>query len=115
MMKPKNELGSGIKVEDSPVGCSTKDSIAYGGIGVYSLVNIAWIVWAFNGAGFGIFDTAGIIGILIPILGLLALVTFQFTPPHRRFSVLANVLSILTIAGWFFVVGYIVAAASAAV
>ena len=91
------------------------DRIAYVGIGVYSLINISWIAWVFSGAGFGIFDTAGLIGLLVPFLGLLTLVVYQCSSRGNRFSVLANVFSVGTIGGWFFFVWYIVAAASAAV
>lgn len=91
------------------------DRPAYIGIGVYSLINLGWIAWASSGAGFGIFDTAGLVGILLPILGLVSLIAFQRSSPADRFSLLANVISILTVVGWFLVVSSIVAAASAAV
>lgn len=91
------------------------DRLAYAGIGVYSAINLAWIVWALSVARFGIFDTAILIGIVVPVIGLLALVVFQCAARSNRFSALANVLSILTIIGWFFFVWYIITAASAAV
>ena len=91
------------------------DWIAYAGVGVYSLIHIIWIVWAFSGAGFGIFDTAGLIGLVVPIVGLLTLIGFQYSSRQNRFSILANVVSIFAIGGWLVFVWYIVAGASAAV
>lgn len=98
-----------------PRSYKKRDRIAYAGVGVYSLINIIWVVWAFSGAGFGIFDTAGIIGLGVPFFGLLTLIVYQRLSPQNRFSILANVISIFAIGGWFFFVWYIVAAASAAV
>lgn len=91
------------------------DLLAYAGGGVYSLVNVAWINWAISGAGFGVFDTAGLIGILVPILGIVALVAFQWPSRKSRFSILANVISVLVVIAWFLTVWRIVAEASAAV
>lgn len=91
------------------------DRIAYMGMGVYSLLNIAWIAWAILVAGFGIFDTAIFIGIVVPFIGLFSLIGFQCSSRHRKFSALANVLSTFVIVGWFLCVWYIVVAASAAV
>lgn len=91
------------------------DRLAYAGIGVYSAINLAWIVWALTVARFGIFDTAIMIGIVAPVIGFLALVVFQCSARSNRFSALANVLSIFTIISWFVFVWYIIVTASAAV
>lgn len=91
------------------------DVIAYAGIGIYSTINAAWIVWAFTVAKFGIFHTAILIGLAVPAAGLLSLIIFQRSSREHRFSALANALSVATIVGWFICVWYIVAAASAAV
>ena len=91
------------------------DRFAYAGIGVYSAINLAWIIWALTVARFGIFDTEILIGIVVPVIGLLALIVFQCSARHNRFSPLANILSILTVIGWFFSVWYIIEAAYAAV
>lgn len=91
------------------------DKLAYAGIGVYSLINLAWIGWVLKGAGFGIFDTAGLIGLLVPALGLFSLIVFQCAHRGQRFSALANVLAVMVILGWFLGVWSMVAAASAAV
>ena len=96
-------------------GYKKKDRDAYVGVVVYSLINIIWIVWVFSGAGFGIFDTAILIGLLLPILGCLILIVHQCSSRQNRFSILANLVSIFAIGGWFFFVWYIVAAESAAV
>lgn len=112
-MPPDTEPQIPSDVDERGDKCS--DRVAYEGIGVYSLINIAWIAWAFSGAGFGIFHTAIVIGIAVPILGLLSLIGFQFYSPQKRFSILANVHSILALVGWFFAVWFIVAAASASV
>lgn len=98
-----------------PRSYKKSDRIAYAGVGVYSVINIGWIVWAFSGAGFGIFDTAGLIGLGAPIVGLLTLIFYQCSSRQNRFSRLANVISIVAIGGWFFFVWYIVATASASV
>ncbi|MGB0580205.1 MAG: hypothetical protein ACPGVU_10935, partial [Limisphaerales bacterium] len=87
-----------------PKGYKRADRITYAGIGVYSLVNVIWIVWAISGAGFGIFNSASFIEILVPIVGILTLVLFQCSSPQNRFSALANVLSIIAVGGWFFLV-----------
>lgn len=88
------------------------DKLVYAGIGVYSLINLAWIGWVLKGADFGIFDTAGL---LVPALGLFSLIVFQCAHRGQRFSALANVLAVMVILGWFLGVWSIVAAASAAV
>lgn len=112
-----------MNADESPVpscrkderGDRSMDRIAYLGLGGYSLMNIAWIAWAFSGAGFGIFDTAILIGLVVPVLGIVSLIGFQCTSRKNRFSVLANVVSAIVMIAWFLCVWYIVAAASAAV
>ena len=114
-MSTEEQSFTNLEESPDPRGYKKADRIAYASIGVYSLINIIWVVWAFSGAGFGIFDTAGLIGILVPISGILALVLFQCSSRQNRFSGLANVLSVIAVVGWFLFVWYIVAAASAAV
>ena len=105
-MKPENKSAqSGKKT----------DRTAYIGMAIYALINVAWIMWAFSGAGFAIFYSAPLIGIVVPVVGLLCLILFQCTSRERRFSLRANVLSVLTVVGWFFAVCAVVAAASASV
>jgi len=92
------------------------DRVAYTGVFVYSLINILWIVWVFSpGVTFGIFRTAGFIGLFMPLLGLVTMIGFQCSSRECRFSILANLLSLAAMGGWFIVVWSIVAAASAAV
>ncbi len=92
-----------------------KDRLAHIGIGVYSLVHAIWIGWALTVARFGIFDTAIFMGFVMPVLGLISLVVFQCRTPRNRFSLCANILSVLVIGGWSAAVWSIVGAASAAV
>ena len=96
-------------------GYRSIDRVAYIGLGGYSIINIIWIAWAFSGAGSGIFHTAILIGLTLPILGVISLIGFQASSRHNRFSALANVLSVFVIGGWFLCVWHIVGAASAAV
>ncbi|WP_050027509.1 hypothetical protein [Verrucomicrobium sp. BvORR034] len=91
------------------------DVFAYVGMGVYSLINLLWIIWALSGAGFGIFDTAGFIGLLVPVLGLFCLIVSQCASRENRLSAFANVLALMVMLGWFLAVWSIVAEASAAV
>ncbi|WP_038170017.1 hypothetical protein [Verrucomicrobium sp. BvORR106] len=91
------------------------DVFAYAGMGVYSLFNLAWIQWALSGAGFGIFDTAGFIGLVVPVVGLSCLIVFQCASRENRLSALANVLALMVMLGWFLAVWSIVVEASAAV
>ena len=87
----------------------SKDRIAYAAIGGYSLINILWILWVFSGNGYGLFYTAILIGVLVPILGIVSLVLFQRSSRQNRFSPLANVLAWLTLVGWLLVVWCIIA------
>ena len=90
------------------------DLAAYIGAGVYSLIHIAWFIWMYWAPGFLIFDTAGLIGLFAPFLGILALVVFQCCS-ENKFSMLATLVAILVIVGWFLAVWALVSAASAAV
>ncbi len=115
-----NKMSSDIEPQTSIVKSvdswvyKQNDRVAYAGIGVYSLLNIIWVLCAFHGAGFFIFDTAGLVGLFAPLLGLFTLVMYQ-SLRRNNFSMLANVISIAAIGGWFVFVWHIVAAASAAV
>ena len=112
-----------MKPGDSPQTLKHRDSrsykpmdrVAYAGLGAYSLITIAWILWALTIARFGIFDTAIWIGIVLPVIAILISILFQCASRQNRFSVLANVLSIYVISGWILMVWSIIVAASASV
>ena len=91
------------------------DRLAFAGIGVYSFINAAWIFWALSGARPELFFTGVLLGVFAPAFALLALIIFQSTSLQNRFSIFANVLSILVMFGWAFPVLYLLAAASSAV
>lgn len=95
---------------EAPAGAV--DRFAYCGIAVYCAVNIAWFVWAFSGAGFGIFTTQWIIGGAFPAAGMLALIVFQCSSAKSRFSNAAATWSVVTIAAWFLAVHSFVSAAA---
>ncbi|MDA7525966.1 hypothetical protein N8525_02285 [Verrucomicrobiales bacterium] len=114
-MEPAGASGSQREPAIDPQGIKKVDRVAYAAIGVYSLINIIWSVWASSGAGFGIFDTVGLIGILVPILGVFLLIVFQCSSPQNRFSLFANLIAIFAMVGWFLVVWCIFAEAVSAV
>lgn len=60
------------QIEAHPDNRKYTNTPAYVGLGFYSLLNIAWIAWAASGAGFGIFNTAGLVGIFLPLRGVIA-------------------------------------------
>ena len=85
------------------------------GIVIYSLINIVWIGWAYSSAGFGIFRTAPLIGICLPIAGVITLISYQRINPSKKFSTSTNIISCVVIVAWFLGIWSIIAEASAAV
>ena len=61
------------------------------------------------------FDTAGFIGLMVPLVGLSCLIVFQCAARENCLSALANVLALMVMLGWFLAVWSIVVEASAAV
>ena len=91
------------------------DRVAYAGMAGYSLINGTWVLAAFSGTGFRIFDSGFLVGIILPVCGLLASFIYQTLSRENRFSALANVLSFFVVGLWFLTIWGIIAAASAAV
>lgn len=91
------------------------DKIAYSCMGIYGVVHLAWVIWAFSGtASFDLFDTMWLFGVGAPVVGLSVLVQSQGAFAER-FSLLANLLCLATIVACFCLVWFIIVMASAAV
>ena len=114
-MSPDNRSTAEAGDSIDPRAYRNIDWIAYTRIGVYSLIHLLWVAWVFTGKPSGIFESASLIGLVLPIVGLLLLIKFQLQSRRYRFSLLANLLSIGAVAGWFFFTWYLVAEASASI
>ncbi len=95
------------------------DKIAYIWLSIYSVLHLFLIFFGSALGGYAIdlldFKLAIAFLVVIPIVAIITMISYQLSARPRRFSVVANVVLSLGLVGWWFITASVIGEASGAV